>query len=117
MRNDIDFDQFRYLLTTEKATTQQSLELEMKSFQTHSDSNPDFLDAALTSTYQEERMGWIGILKGRLDMVDEALQRIELGQFGICVHCGEDIGVDRLRAKPYARYCIKCKEKKEEIRR
>jgi DnaK suppressor protein len=117
MQNDIDFGQFRRILETEKAATQQSLDLEINSFGSLSDPSPDFLDAAFTSTHQDEKIRWIGILKGRLEMIDQALQRIELGLYGKCVHCGKDIGADRLRAKPHAKYCIKCKEKKEEIER
>jgi DnaK suppressor protein len=113
MRKDIDFDQFRNILEAERTTTQQHLAQEMKSFQAPSDPNPDFLDAASITIDQEERMGRLSILRGRLNMVEEALQRLEMGQFGICLYCGEDIGIDRLRAKPYAKYCIKCKEKKE----
>jgi DnaK suppressor protein len=48
--------------------------------------------------------------------IQEALQRIEEGTFGICDTCGEEIGEKRLEARPVTTQCIDCKteaEKKE----
>jgi len=45
-----------------------------------------------------------------LVLVEKALTRIEDGSFGICVECGGKIPLDRLRAIPYALYCMECKE-------
>ena len=55
-----------------------------------------------------------------LEMIDEALQRIESSEYGICLECGCEINPQRLEAKPYARFCVKCKsafEKLEDPRR
>ncbi len=40
--------------------------------------------------------------------IDEALQRIEHGTYGVCEGLGECIGKRRLEAIPWARYCVKC---------
>lgn len=45
--------------------------------------------------------------------IREALQRIEDGTFGDCEDCGDDIGVDRLKARPVTTLCIECKRKQE----
>lgn len=45
--------------------------------------------------------------------IQEALARIEDGTYGVCEGCGEAIGLERLKALPYARLCIDCKEKEE----
>jgi len=45
--------------------------------------------------------------------IDEALKRIETGDFGICEACGEEIGVERLKVRPEATLCIACKEEQE----
>ena len=50
-----------------------------------------------------------------LEMIDEALQRLEDSEYGICLDCGEPIPRKRLEAKPYAKYCTKCKSKREEM--
>lgn len=46
--------------------------------------------------------------------VNEALERIEAGTFGICEVCGEEIGEKRLEARPVTTYCIECKQEQEE---
>ncbi len=45
--------------------------------------------------------------------IREALQRIEDGSFGQCETCGDDIGIDRLYARPVTTLCIECKRKQE----
>jgi len=49
--------------------------------------------------------------------VREALQRIEEGEFGICVACGEDISEKRLIARPVTTHCIDCKTAAELMER
>jgi len=42
--------------------------------------------------------------------LDAALARVADGSYGTCADCGDDIGVQRLRAYPTAMRCIKCQE-------
>ena len=49
----------------------------------------------------------------RLALIDMALESLDNGNYGVCVDCGKDISVGRLRAKPYARLCIDCKTIRE----
>ena len=46
----------------------------------------------------------------RLRMVEEALERIEAGGYGVCLACEEAIPDKRLKALPWARYCVRCQE-------
>jgi len=46
--------------------------------------------------------------------VNEALERIEDGTFGICEVCGGQIGEKRLEARPVTTLCIECKQEQEE---
>lgn len=46
-----------------------------------------------------------------LQAIDEALARIEKGNYGVCRDCGEPISPARLNAIPWTRVCITCKEK------
>ena len=46
--------------------------------------------------------------------IQQALTRIEDGEFGLCVECGEEIGIARLKARPMTTLCINCKSKQEE---
>ncbi len=45
--------------------------------------------------------------------IKEALERIDLGAFGICEECGENISEARLQARPVTTLCIDCKQKQE----
>ena len=40
--------------------------------------------------------------------INAALERLELGKYGVCDRCGRPIGEDRLAARPAARTCIDC---------
>jgi DnaK suppressor protein len=46
----------------------------------------------------------------QLRLVDEALDRLSSGDYGVCQACEEPIPAKRLRALPWARYCITCQE-------
>ncbi|MGD9765597.1 MAG: RNA polymerase-binding protein DksA [Candidatus Binatia bacterium] len=48
-----------------------------------------------------------------INKIDEALQRIEDGVYGVCESCGGPIGVERLRARPVTTLCIECKAEQE----
>lgn len=47
-------------------------------------------------------------------LVKEALERLKLGQYGLCVACHEEVETKRLEAVPWARHCIECQEKQEQ---
>jgi DnaK suppressor protein len=49
----------------------------------------------------------------RLQEVDEALDRIENGMYGICEECGGPISLKRLEVRPVAKYCVPCLTKLE----
>jgi len=45
--------------------------------------------------------------------IDEALDRVDEGTYGVCEECGEEIGEKRLQAIPFALYCLECQREKE----
>jgi len=48
-----------------------------------------------------------------INKIESALERIEDGVYGVCEECGEEIGVERLRARPVTTLCIQCKADQE----
>ena len=50
-----------------------------------------------------------------IQLIDDAIERLVDGEYGICMDCGEPISEARLMARPYAVYCIKCKSRHEEM--
>lgn len=57
-------------------------------------------------------------LKGRerqlLKKIDESIEKIDSGTYGICEICGEEINIKRLEARPVTTMCIECKTEQEE---
>lgn len=45
--------------------------------------------------------------------IEAAKARIAAGTFGICIECGERIGIGRLRAYPIAKRCFVCRHRSE----
>jgi len=67
-----------------------------------------------TDNYDQEfTLGLIENEQGTLELINQALERMEQGRFGQCVECGEVISKPRLQAIPYARHCIRCARKLE----
>lgn len=52
-----------------------------------------------------------------LKKIDEALDRLANGTFGVCESCGGEISIKRLKARPVTTLCIECKTKQEEDER
>ena len=50
-----------------------------------------------------------------ISLIDDAIERLANGEYGICMECGERISEARLMARPYAIFCIKCKSRQEEM--
>jgi len=48
-----------------------------------------------------------------LDQVNQALARLDAGEYGECTSCGEPIAEARIKALPYATLCIQCAEEVE----
>ena len=74
---------------------------------------PDPVDAAVQDRSQTIMLSISESERDLIDQTDAALQRIELGSYGTCANCGQDIAPARLDAVPYASYCMKCQEKME----
>ena len=52
-------------------------------------------------------------LELRLQQVRAALRRFDEDEYGVCVTCGEAVGIRRLEAQPEAPFCITCQSARE----
>ena len=81
----------------------------MSGLRGNDESLPDPLDRAV---FDSERNFTLRI-RDRENMlikkIRQSLEDIEEGVYGICESCGEDISVERLKARPVTRHCIRCK--------
>ncbi len=90
-------------------------EVEKNRQYSHEDSGevPDINDDA-ARTYSRSLILQLGEReREQLKEVDESLEMLEGGGYGLCAECGEDIPEKRLELIPYAKLCITCKEKME----
>jgi DnaK suppressor protein len=75
----------------------------------NADVGTDLTDDPGTRLSEREEVEAINaVQRAQLAQVDQALARIERGDYGICEGCGVDIPVERLEAMPSASYCINC---------
>lgn len=51
--------------------------------------------------------------RSKLTSIDQALERIEQGTYGICESCEGEITPERLRAMPFTRLCVQCQSERE----
>jgi len=68
----------------------------------------DAPDAAIVMENDEILQAIDETARSELRQIEKALERLEAGTYGLCDGCGERIGVDRLRAVPYAVNCRSC---------
>jgi DnaK suppressor protein len=68
-----------------------------------------------TDAYEQENT--LNLLQNEEQVLADiaaALDRVDHGTFGQCEECGKEIPEARLRALPYARYCVECARKQEQ---
>jgi DnaK suppressor protein len=112
-------------LTDERRRLRQELS-EMEQHQVKTEEKPvadvsgsyddDLVDVATETFEREKGLALESSVQGMLQMVEDALRRARSGTYGVCDGCGRLIDANRLRAIPYARLCIKCKEREERLR-
>ena len=72
--------------------------------------SPDALDEVQNAAERELAIRNLDRESNLLRNVRAALRRMDEGNFGVCVHCEEDINPKRLNAVPWTPYCIRCQE-------
>jgi DnaK suppressor protein len=72
--------------------------------------SPDALDEVQNAAERELAIRNLDRESNLLRNVRAALQRIEEGTFGVCVHCEEEISPKRIAAVPWTPFCIACQE-------
>jgi DnaK suppressor protein len=74
----------------------------------------DIVDKAESSYTKEFLLSLSSAERAQLFLIDEALERLEKDEFGICQMCQKTIIKKRLDAVPWTPYCIECQQKAEE---
>jgi RNA polymerase-binding transcription factor DksA len=102
----VDIERYRKRLLDRKA----ELEARLHGIEEDLEATPtaDWEDLAQDREGDEvlEELGSAGAAE--LRMIAAAMERIEEGEFGFCVACGDEISAERLDAVPHAARCRKC---------
>ncbi len=70
-------------------------------------------DGGTDTIERQVSLGLMSNEKSILFKIDRALKRIEDNAYGVCELCKDKISQERLKAVPYATYCIKCRSQEE----
>jgi len=73
----------------------------------------DVVDAALDSAQDEISSQLAEVESRELASIENALERMRAGHYGVCEGCGCKIPIARLNALPYATFCIECQREAE----
>ena len=74
----------------------------------------DYVDYAVNSYAREFLLSLTEMERKQLLLVEDALNRIDRGEYGYCQQCGEEIAAKRLEVQPWARHCVRCQELEEQ---
>ncbi|HZT59806.1 MAG TPA: TraR/DksA family transcriptional regulator [Pyrinomonadaceae bacterium] len=101
------------LLARRESLFSQVTEAEMSSRERDLEATQDPADMAANAYTKELLISMSANDRVLLQLIDEALARVERGEFGECINCGEPVSEKRLDAVPWARYCLKCQDLQE----
>jgi DnaK suppressor protein len=101
------------LLARRESLFKQVTEAELSSRDRDMEMTQDPADMAANAYTKELLISMSTNDRRLLTMIDEALARIESGEYGECQNCGEPITEKRLEAVPWARYCLRCQDLQE----
>lgn len=104
---------FRKILVLEKERILNNTRQARDELNISPDDLPDESDLAATEISQSLVFKLRDRERQLLTKINQALQRIESGEFGVCVDCEEPIELNRLKARPVSTLCLHCKEMEE----
>jgi RNA polymerase-binding transcription factor len=75
---------------------------------------PDEMDLATSEYDRFLTIRFRGRERTLLNKIEKSLSQIAAGTYGTCNACGEEIPEGRLKLRPVAELCIRCKEEEEQ---
>lgn len=73
----------------------------------------DVGEQGLIDLMEDVSLAITDIRRQELTRMDEAMGRLQRGEYGLCEECGAEIDEERLRVSPYVPCCITCQERRE----
>ena len=108
-------DTFRAMLLERKRHLQSEVSDRLKAGRNGRDTEGgDMLDSTAADVQGDIALSLIQMHSETLARVDHALGRLDIGQYGLCTECGDEISVPRLNALPFAVRCQSCEQTREQ---
>jgi DnaK suppressor protein len=105
----------RSLLMDQREQIMSLYEHDLKVGQTASDEGTEDIVDRANNSYNREFMFALSDTERQILLeIDEAIERLDNGNYGTCLNCEESIPRARLKAVPWTRYCIDCQEQAEQ---
>jgi DnaK suppressor protein len=79
------------------------------------DAFPDPLDRAMSESTRTIELKKRDRERKLIQKILKAIRKVEDNSYGTCEECGDEISEERLRVRPEATLCIKCKEEQEKL--
>lgn len=111
--NDHQRAYFKDLLLEWRAQLEKECAETVKELQEHSAIEPDAGDQASLEYEQTVELRTRDRERKLISKIDQALDRLDDGEYGYCEETGDPIGVKRLMARPIATLCIEAKRRQE----
>lgn len=108
MEAQVNVEEMRKRLRKEQKEITEKIETEVEKVEPKETDNPDSTEMAYDYDYRGRHASWIDELEDQLIEINNALDRIDKGTYGICTNCGRPIQAERLEAVPEAELCIDC---------
>lgn len=108
---------FRKILTERLESLQNEAESGVGELVSEKENLPDSIDLATSESNRDFTLRMRDRERKLIYKIREALKRIDDGEYGDCVVCGEEISEGRLLARPVTTHCIDCKTEAEQQER
>lgn len=109
-----DLEYFRNLLNQMLVEAQRNGDSTLEEM---TDNHSSYADPSDRATAESDRSFTLRIRdreRKLITKIQDALKRMDDGEYGICEECGEDISLARLKARPVTTLCVSCKARQEE---
>ena len=113
--NDLQLEYFRRKLEDWKKSLLSQSEDTLEDLRQGGLNKPDDIDRASMETDKALDLRTKDRARKLIAKINEALKRIEDGEYGYCEETGEPIGVERLEARPVATLCLEAQERHERM--
>ncbi len=102
-------------LLAKRDALRRSLVEDLHAAEVHDEGVGDECDAALDGAQSEINSQLAALESRELTQIEQAIQQIRDGHYGVCAGCAERISLVRLKALPFTTTCIKC-QRRDEVR-